>query len=356
MMADLEYVNGFGEVKCRNSCIGCYAVILCILCTVIPVLQFSYRMKQRSVDLWYSLPITRKQLTLVRTAGGLVLTLAPFTLAYWLGVVTVASLGAHFHYIFYLAAYGLLLLLGAGLFGVNAFLFTRGNSVFDGIVFVAAWACALPLACACLDAALGVELAHYGADNALTFGGLASLLFTYSPIAVVSVIFNDLILWKGWGMIRFSSLTSSSEVPMHDALAYVLAIAVLMAAVAYCCLFLLADRDKAENAAQVSSSRWGYQVLIPVYGITAYAILVGSFVVGGWYPDALFYTILVAVVAFVLYFAYRRSFRLKKRDIIMVAVILAAGFLLAYLLYGIDVLILRLSGGIDLLSVLSGAV
>ena len=76
--------------------------------------------------------------------GGLVLTLAPFTLAYWLGVVTVASLGAHFHYIFYLAAYGLLLLLGAGLFGVNAFLFTRGNSVFDGIVFVAAWACALP--------------------------------------------------------------------------------------------------------------------------------------------------------------------------------------------------------------------
>ena len=49
----------------------------------------------------------------------------------------------------------LLLLLGAGLFGVNAFLFTRGNSVFDGIVFVAAWACALSLACACLDAALG---------------------------------------------------------------------------------------------------------------------------------------------------------------------------------------------------------
>ena len=143
---------------------------------------------------------------------------------------------------------------------------------------------------------------------------------------------------------------------MHDALASVLAIAVLMAAAASCCLFLLADRDKAENAAQVSSSRWGYQVLIPVYGITVYAILVGSFVVGGWYPDALFYTILVAVVAFVLYFAYRRSFRLKKWDIIMVAVILAAGFLLAYLLYGIDVLILRLSEEIDLLSVLSGSV
>ena len=143
---------------------------------------------------------------------------------------------------------------------------------------------------------------------------------------------------------------------MHDALAYVLAIAVLMAAAAYCCLFLLADRDKAENAAQVSSSRWGYQVLIPVYGITVYAILVGSFVVGGWYPDALFCPILVAVVAFVLYFIYRRSFRLKKWDIIMVAVILAAGFLLAYLLYGINVLILRLSRGIDLLSVLSEAV
>ena len=53
-----------------------------------------------------------------------------------------------------------------------------------------------------------------------------------------------------------------------------------------------------------------------------------------------------------LYFIYRRSFRLKKWDIIMVAVILAAGFLLGCILHGIDLLILRLSGEIGLLSAL----
>ena len=140
---------------------------------------------------------------------------------------------------------------------------------------------------------------------------------------------------------------------MHDALAYVLAIAVLMAAAAYCCLILLADRDKAENAAQVSSSWWGYKVIIPVYAIAVYAVLVVGFGVGGgWRIDLLYYTVIAAAVVFVFYFIYRRSFRLKKWDVIMVAVILAAGFLLGCVLYGTDLLILRLSRGIDLFSAL----
>ncbi len=350
MMADLEYVNGLGEVNYRNSCIGCYAVILCILCTVTPMLQFSYRMKQRSVDLWYSLPITRKQLTLVRTVGGLVLTLVPFTLAYWLGVATVATRGAHFYYSFYPAAYALFLLLGAGLFGVNAFLFTRGNSVADGIVFVAAWACALPLVFTCIDVAMPVELVHYGQSNSLTFGGIGLMLFTYSPIAVVSTIFDDLVLKKGWEMFDFISLNTWTTMPAADAFAFVLVVAAVMAAAAYLGLFLLADRDKSENVAQVSSSWWGYKVIIPVYGIAVYAMIVTGYTNGGWPIEMPFYTALVAVAAFVLYFAYRRSFRLKKWDIIMVVIILAAGIALAYILYGIDSIIVRTSGGYDYLS------
>ena len=65
-------VGAFASFR-YDSGLACYAVLLCVLCTVAPVLQFSYRMKQRSVDLWYSLPITRKQLVLVRTLAGLLL-------------------------------------------------------------------------------------------------------------------------------------------------------------------------------------------------------------------------------------------------------------------------------------------
>ena len=356
MMADLEYVNGFGEVKCRNSCIGCYAVILCILCTVIPVLQFSYRMKQRSVDLWYSLPITRKQLAFVRTVGGLVLTLVPFTLAYWLSAAAIALRGSELHYFYYLPAYGLLLLLGAGLFGVNAFLFTRGNTVADGIVFIAAWACALPLVNLCVSMSVPSYEFSVGGKH-LTGDALGILLFTYSPVSTVTRIMHELIMeGKLEELIEIDTLLSSYEYPVQFVFLFALLFGLAESAAGYLMLFLLADRDKSENAAQVSSSWWGYKVIIPVYAIAIYAVLVVGFGVGGeWRIDLLYYTVITAAVVFVLYFIYRRSFRLKKWDIIMVAVILAAGFLLGCVLHGIDLLISRLSGEIDLLPALTGA-
>ena len=339
--------------RIENSSIACSAVILCILCTVIPVLQFSYRMKQRSVDLWYSLPITRKQLAFVRTVGGLVLTLVPFTLAYWLSAAAIALRGSELYYFYYLPAYGLLLLLGAGLFGVNAFLFTRGNTVADGIVFIAAWACALPLVNMCVFMSVPSYEFSVGGKH-LTGDALNALLFTYSPVSTVTRIMHELIMaGQPQELIEIDTLLSSYEYPVQFAFLFALLFGLAESAAGYLALFLLADRDKSENAAQVSSSWWGYKVIIPVYAIAVYAALVVGFGVGGeWDVGLLYYTVITAAVVFVLYFIYRRSFRLKKWDIIMVAVILAAGFLLAYLLYGIDVLILRLSGGIDLLSVL----
>ena len=183
-----NYISETGK-RIENSSIECSAVILCILCTVTPVLQFSYRMKQRSVDLWYSLPITRKQLAFVRTAGGLVLTLVPFTLAYWLSAAAIALRGSELHYFYYLPAYGLLLLLGAGLFGVNAFLFTRGNTVADGIVFIAAWACALPLVNFCVSMAVQSYEFSVGGEH-LIGDALGMLLFTYSPVSTVTKLMH----------------------------------------------------------------------------------------------------------------------------------------------------------------------
>ena len=348
--------TGSEIVRYQNSSIACSAVILCILCTVIPVLQFSYRMKQRSVDLWYSLPITRKQLAFVRTAGGLVLTLAPFTLAYWLSAAAIALRGSELYYFYYLPAYGLLLLLGAALFGVNAFLFTRGNTVADGIVFIAAWACALPLVNFCVFMAVPSYEFSVGGEH-LIGDALGMLLFTYSPVSTVTNLMHEWIMeGRLEELIEIGNSLASYEYPVQFAFLFALLFGLAESAAAYLSLFLLADRDKSENAAQVSSSWWGYKVIIPVYAIAIYAVLVVGFGVGGgWRIDLLYYTVIAAAVIFVLYFIYRRSFRLKKWDIIMVAVILAAGFLLGCILHGTDLLILRLSEEIDLLSALTGA-
>ena len=328
-MAELEREFFDGKLEPRDPCLGCYTAILCILCTVVPVLQFSYRMKQRSVDLWYSLPVTRKQLTLVRILGGLLLTLVPFALGYWLGVSTVAIRGAHFRYLYYLPNFALLLLWGSCLFGVNAFLFTRGNSVFDGIVFVAAWACMLPIAWSLLNCA-GIAFSIPWRNGRVWSTGFEGYLFTYSPVVSCTNAFANMV--RG----------GSTILPFGFSLTAVLGLA--EGGAAYFGLMFAADRDRAEDAGQASSSRMGYKVLIPVYAaISVATILLNT----NWkyFDGSLFFSLfLTAACSFVAYFIYRRTFRIKKCDILSAVIALAAGALLALLLGGVGWLIDEASG------------
>ena len=197
-------VGAFASFR-YDSGLACYAVLLCVLCTVAPVLQFSYRMKQRSVDLWYSLPITRKQLVLVRTLAGLLLVFVPFTIAYWPGVAIVAMRcnelassvrGFHFQYIHYLSCFAQMLLLGTCLFGVNAFLFTRGNSMFDGIFFILGWAILVPLFVVVLNDDFAFDFYWQGASGRQTWVNSSlffTYFFTYSPVAWTGAAFEKLI-------------------------------------------------------------------------------------------------------------------------------------------------------------------
>ncbi len=340
-IADLES-PGYGHIvssatRLYDSTLGVYCAILCILATVAPVLQFSYRMKQRSVDLWYSLPITRKQLTLVRIIGGLVMTLAPFALAYWLGIAVVAIRGAHFDYIWYLPAFFALLLAGAALFLVNAFLFTRGNSVFDGIFFMLLWCCLLPVVFTSLNLGFEKNYLYYHGDNRINFDTLGTFLFSYSPAVLLTNVFSDFVLKDPFDSLSFYFLPSGGEGELEGKIVLIVALIlpVVEGVLAFLGLTLFAEKDKAENASQVSSSWWGYRTLIPAYTGVAYAILFRIFAIGTFEVEILFFTALIAVGAFVLYFVYRHSFRLKKSDVLSVVFSMLGGIVYAYILFGI---------------------
>lgn len=318
-----------------DSGLACYAVLLCVLCTVVPVMQFSYRMKQCSVDLWYSLPITRKQLVLVRTLAGLLLVFVPFTIAYWPGVAIVAMRsnelassvrGFHFQYIHYLSCFAQMLLLGTCLFGVNAFLFTRGNSMFDGIFFILGWAILVPLFVVVLNDDFAFDFYWQGASGRQTWVNSSlffTYFFTYSPVAWTGAAFEKLITVGAFFDNEFHFMVTSI-------------LGVLEGAAAYLALFLLADKDKSENVGQISSSRMGYKVLLPALEAGVIALIIVS-VGWGWFDwNTVFYLVLVALCALAFYFAYRRSFRLKLSDILSVILALVAGVLLELLLSGIS--------------------
>ena len=73
--------------------------ILGIFCAVVPVLMYSFKMNKRSVDAFYSLPIKKEKMYLVKTLMGLLLVLIPYTIAYWLGFLTIALRENYFHLI-----------------------------------------------------------------------------------------------------------------------------------------------------------------------------------------------------------------------------------------------------------------
>lgn len=64
--------------------------LLGILSFVVPALMYSFKMNKRSADVFYSLPLKREKIYLVKTLVGLILVLLPYTVAYFLGFITVA--------------------------------------------------------------------------------------------------------------------------------------------------------------------------------------------------------------------------------------------------------------------------
>ena len=301
MVTDLEYVWQ-DPPRPRNSCLSLFTVILCILCVVVPAMQFSYRMKMRSADLWYSLPVSRRRLALVRTLGGLLLVLVPFTLSYWMGVAVIASRGADFDCIWYLPAFFVQFALGAGLFGVNAFIFTRANRPGDGVLFLIAWTCILPL----FVMLVCPESAWDRSGGALSRGDFLSCFFTMSPLGWSATLFQDLIFRE-----------TVSFAPYGDGFFFLIAlgVGVLEAAGGYTALFLRAERDRAEDADQISSSWMGYRVLVPAYVVLGLNAL-GEVFSNSDLPAAALICVLVLAVGLIGGFAYRRSFRLRWYDLV----------------------------------------
>ena len=305
MSVTLSNLNG----KAINSCLEMFVPVLCVLCTVTPVMQCSYRMRRRSVDLWYALPVSRTELLFVRTVIGLALALIPYTLGYWLGA-SVVALRASVSFIWYLPCFAVTLLLGVGLYGVNAFLFTRADSIGDGLFFIAAWACILP-AFLLAFGSIGLDFVNRPFVDGVNLSGLFSSAFTYSGMAWGATPFDNLICGKGVDTATLIRICVAVGIAAAEAVA------------AFLLLFSFAERDKAEQAEQISSSWWGYRILIPVYVVCLMCYIPPRFQWGD-----IFLMVIILVGAFIGFFAYRRSFRLHRSDFITIGAAYAVGILL----------------------------
>lgn len=288
-------------IRINDSLTGTPTAVLAVLCVFVPVFQFSYRMKSRSADLWYSLPVRREKLTLVRTVGGLALVLVPYTVSYWLGFLILLCRENYFamygYPLYYLAA----LPLGILLFGFYAIVYTRAHTVWDGLAFMLGWTFVFVMPFNYLSGC-NVYPTRVKAFDFLPFG----------PLIRVNALFDN--------MIRRIGTDSLLQ------LAWTLPFALLEGAGAYAGLFLTCRKEKTEDAEQLSSSLWGYRVLVPYYVFS----LASSLDLHDL-QIALIMAALVLVGGLIGFAAYRRSFKLRPCDVITLAASFSAGIAMAAL-------------------------
>lgn len=294
------------SIHTETSFVFMPGTILGILCYIVPSMQFSFRMNRRSTDLWYALPIKRNTLMFVRLLGGLALILIPYTVSYWLGFLVIACSERFLDLVWYLPLYFASLPAAICLFGFNSFCFTRANTVRDGIIFIFALNIAL------LMPSLYMDSNFYQYCPSFLRNGLN--YFPFSPMVYLFNGFDRLILNR----------SSTFDMDANKLFCFILIF--IESAAAYFGLFQTAGKHKAENAGQISDSVFGYKTLIPWYVFFS--------VVNTSTPLSIFFSsvgislvglIMDFIYGLIAYFIYRRSFRIKKRDLLVLSLTCIAG-------------------------------
>ncbi len=273
---------------------------LTALCFVIPVLTFSFKMNKRSVDAYYALPLKKEKLYLAKTIIGLLLIVIPFTVSYWLGAIALSFReGNPYQMVWFIPGYFGGIVLAILAFGIHSFLFTRGNTVFDGVVIM------------------------------LGFSVVGSLVYSY--LDFISTYFDcleELINVPNWVYNSFTSVGSfhifsnaidnllTGDVPNWSVWSFVYP--TIIGILGYVFLFYCLKFEKAENAEQISNNIVGYRTLIPLYLIF----------LGGMSMYSLIEFVIFLVLGIVATIVYQRKFRLGKKDWIRIAIGIIIGLIL----------------------------
>lgn len=279
------------------------------ICVITPIWKLSYRMKKRSVDMYYSLPLSHTRILAVKYLVGLIAVFAPYTVAYWIGSFTaMGAVGKTLNAVYFIWTYLATIIPMAVIYSLAAFIFTRANRLIDGILFTVMTGMALGIVAEVVSTFI-VEVPYYFYVDSQYY--LNSIYYTpFSSLNAVSLYFKTYI---------FKNVTFSLRLGPQDIIGMVL-ITVLGAA-SVVGLFLSERYAKAENCEQLSNSFFGYRVMIPLYTF-AFAFL-----------SAILSYVLVALVAAAAYavsILYKRTPKICWKFAVIVAAAFIAGFALSF--------------------------
>ncbi len=277
-------------------------IVLCIFASILPMVDFHFIMNKRTVDGYLSLPIKRW-----KTYGVHAMVTALYTLVIYLILVItltlsmlINGLGIYFAHVVgsTLITWGLGYIFMLALYFTNAFIFTRANNHLDGIIFIIFYAL------------IGMLIMAYIAD-----------LF---PLSSSDLYYNEFIR-SIWALPSYCStytplITLFSQFGTEKVVGYIAcgAFTALGGAAGFGLLYTAKYR-KSENAEHVSTTWYGYKIIIPILMAMGVCYSAGS-------SEILLVLVIVGVV--LLQFLASRTYKIGWKNIIVLICSLVLGLIL----------------------------
>ena len=284
------------NISIQNSPLPLLATITSVLSTFVVVFEFYFKMRKVNVDQIYALPIKREKIFLSKLIICVLEVIVPMTVGFIVSYLMIFNKDHLFNLIYFIPYYFGMVFLALILIVSFAFIYTRGNTFFDGIINMVAYSFMLVIVVSLITETFDISYRNFG--NATSF-------FIYSPISIFSSWMNDLFSGRDY-VFKLSSILSYSIYISFGLLSFYLFI-------------VLNKKEPSENSTQISESEFSYKTIIPALSIpfSAISILSGGFL-------ALAFSSIFTYLAFVL---YRRSFKLTKKEYVFIAIYITIGII-----------------------------
>lgn len=288
----------------------------------LPFYVFSYKMKKRSVDLFYALPLSHTKILVVKFLVGLIIVFIPYTVAYWLGLLVIAPRagGLNLNIVYFIPQFFASIIPIYLIYAISSFCYTRANRRRDGQALAVLWFFAVALVLLILmrltaGAPIDDEVPE-PISLARIYYILPNFFFPSSPLNHVTTVFQAMIL--GTYNPGYETI-----VLVNMIVGYVFV--TLWGAGSTVGIILLEKKSKAENIEQITESWFGYKTVIPVYTSCLVSLCVGI-------PYVSFILIILVLIGmYILSASYRRTVKIGWQQFAVLGGSVIAGIILYYL-------------------------
>jgi len=281
------------------------AIILSIYAILSAILEFTPFLNRRNLDTLYAMPIKRSTMQLVHYLSGLFSTLfchaASFFLVlfFWLPYHNFFSLG------YAIPLYFISVVCGFIMYAISVFLFTIGNTAIDGCITLLFGGFSLPL--------ILVTLRKFINYRKIFGFSPTEVSFFWSPINAFTYAYQ-IKIEKRYSYSLASFYQSKSTLFMII-LFLVIGIATTVG------FFLLHPKKRIETVGECTHSLFSYRTLVPLYALCCITMMSRV---------NIFTYSLIFVCMTVGYIIYRRTYRLKKSDLIVMGSIVLYSLITAF--------------------------